>query len=214
MLISDVMTRNVISIPSSMPIVEVRKLFEANRVTRVPVVDKGKLVGLMTRQRLDRVLPTKATSLSVWEINYLLAKITVGEVMVKDVLTVSPTASIEQGVAAAEKAKVGGAVVVDNKGNVVGMVTTTDFFKAIIDKLLGEGKPGVRLTVKNIGPAMALSMILGVIGGLGIRVETLFTIQPGIEKRQDLIIHLDTNDAQIVIKALKEAGFEAEVRPR
>ena len=74
MYIKDIMTMNVITIPSNTSIADAKKIMEAHKIHRLPVVDKGKLVGLVTERRLEAYTPSKATSLSVWEIRYLLNK--------------------------------------------------------------------------------------------------------------------------------------------
>jgi len=106
MKVKDVMTWNVVTIPGDTPIMEAKKIMQTHKVLRIPVVDKGKLVGIVTKERIDRQGPSPATSLSVWEINYLLAKMTVKEIMQKDLVTVTPDTSVEYAVALAQNPKV------------------------------------------------------------------------------------------------------------
>jgi hypothetical protein len=112
---------------------------ETHKVRRLPVVDKGKLVGVVTLDRIVGVGPSPATSLSVWEINYLLAKMKVREVMQKDVVSVGPDVSVEQALARAQAMKVGAAPVVED-GKVVGIITTNDFMLKLLNPALGIGK--------------------------------------------------------------------------
>ena len=86
MKVRDIMTWNVVTVTSDTPIMEARKIMNAHKIRRLPVVDKGKLVGMVSLGRIDRSGPSPATSLSVWEINYLLAKMTVREIMSKDLV--------------------------------------------------------------------------------------------------------------------------------
>ena len=90
MLVRDIMTMNVVTIPSNTPVLEARKIIETHNIRRLPVVDKGKLVGVVTKNMTRQAAPTEATSLSVWEINYLMAKMTVKQIMKKDPVTVTP----------------------------------------------------------------------------------------------------------------------------
>ena len=78
MLVRDAMTTNVVTVASNTPVLEARKIMEVHNVRRIPVVDKGKLVGMVTKNMTRRAAPSDATSLSVWEINYLMAKMTTG----------------------------------------------------------------------------------------------------------------------------------------
>jgi acetoin utilization protein AcuB len=77
MQVKDIMTWNVISVSSDTPIMEARKIMESHKILRLPVVDRGKLMGIVTLNRIVGVGPSPATSLSIWEINYLLAKMKV-----------------------------------------------------------------------------------------------------------------------------------------
>ena len=81
MNVRDIMTTNVVTIPSSTSIADAKRIMEAHRIRRLPVVDKGKLVGIVTERRLESVSPSKAISLTVWELSYLLDKTPVREVM-------------------------------------------------------------------------------------------------------------------------------------
>jgi len=74
MYVKDVMTMNVVSIPSNTTVSDAKKIMDAHKIRRLPVVDRGKLVGIVTERRLEAYTPSKATSLSVWEIGYLLGK--------------------------------------------------------------------------------------------------------------------------------------------
>src|SRR4030043_1356328 len=127
MKVRDVMTWNVVTISSDMPIMEARKVMDAHGIRRLPVVDRGKLVGMVSKERITRTAPSPATSLSVWEINYLLAKMTVKEAMGKDPVTVDPDMSVEAAIALAQKRGVGALPGVE-KNNVVGIAATKVVF--------------------------------------------------------------------------------------
>ena len=86
MLIREIMTTNVVTISSSTSITDAKRIMEAHRFQRLPVVDKGKLVGIVTARRLESVSPSKASSLTVWELSYLLNTTPVKEIMEKNVL--------------------------------------------------------------------------------------------------------------------------------
>ena len=88
MRVREFMTTNLITVSSHTSITYARKFMIAHGIRRLPVVDRGKLVGMVSDRRVAEVSPSAATTLSVWEINYLLSKMTVGEIMTKDVVTV------------------------------------------------------------------------------------------------------------------------------
>jgi acetoin utilization protein AcuB len=150
MRIRDIMTWNVVTVSSDTPIMEARKIMNAHNIRRLPVIDKGKLVGMVSRDGITRASPSPATSLSAWEINYLLAKMTVKDIMSRNLVTVSPATTVESAVALAQNKGVGALPVVED-GTLVGIVTTDDFFYKILNPMLGIGKPGTRLLIGNCG---------------------------------------------------------------
>ncbi len=213
MFVRDVMTTNVITVPSSTSIYDARKIMQAHKFRRLPVVDKGKLVGLVTENSLNEVSPSKATTLSVWELNYLLAKTTLKDVMVKNMVTVTPDQTVEEAVVMAQTNKVGCLPVVED-GKIAGMVTTNDFFYRIINPILGIGKPGIRLTVHKCCRGMDLEKVFGVVKKHNLPIVTMFLDSLPDSPEGDLIIHLDTQDASGVKKELEAAGYEVELRKR
>jgi len=203
------MTWNVVTVPSNLPVMEARKIIDAHGFNRLPVVDKGKLVGMVSRHRIDSAAPSPATSLSVWEINYLLAKITVKEVMVKDVVTVTPDMTVEKGVQMAQDRKVGSLIVVED-GRVVGMVTTNDIFYRILNKVLGINEPGVRFEVVKCPGAKNVAEVMGVLAKHNARVVTYYSIPPAEGSDRNLVVHLDTTDAAPIVAAIKALGYTVE----
>ena len=107
MFVRDIMTTNVVTIPSSTPLADARRIMDAHGIRRIPVVDKGKLVGVVSRDALDKAGPSTLTTFSMHEITYLLSKITVREVMKTDLVTGSPDATVEEAVALAQSRRVG-----------------------------------------------------------------------------------------------------------
>ena len=172
MLIRDVMTINVVTIPSKTSISDARRIMEAHRIQRLPVMDKGKLVGIVTARRLESVSPSKATSLTVWEMSYLLNTTQVKEIMEKKVVTVSPDTTTEEAVAVAQSNKVGCLLVVDS-GQVVGITTTNDFFYKIVNPILGLGTPGTRIEVIGAGSGKGLEEVISTVNKRGLEIITL-----------------------------------------
>jgi len=119
-------------------------LFKKERIRRAPIIKGGKLIGIVSEKDLLNASPSPATTLSVWEMNYLLSKLTVAEVMTKDVITVSEDTPIEEAARIMADNKIGGLPVV--KGTrVVGIITETDLFKMFLE-LMGAREKGVRVT--------------------------------------------------------------------
>jgi acetoin utilization protein AcuB len=135
MLIKDRMTRSPITAPPEMPMQEALKLMRERGIRRLPVVDKkGKLVGIVSDRDLLHASPSDATSLSVWELNYLLSKVTLKDVMTKNVITVTPETPVQEAARIMADKKIGGLPVVQ-AGIVVGVITETDLFRVLLELL-------------------------------------------------------------------------------
>lgn len=145
MLVGERMKFPVISVSPDMPIVEALNLMKHEHIRRMPVVKDGKLVGIVSNEDLLNASPSPVTSLSVWEMNYLLSKIKVKDVMTKKVLTVTEDTPIEEAARIMADNKIGGLPVM-REDLVVGIITETDLFKIFLE-LLGAREMGVRVTV-------------------------------------------------------------------
>lgn len=138
------MSQPVITVPPEMPIGDALQLMQREHIRRLPVVDNGRLVGIVSDKDLLHASPSDATSLSVWELHYLVSKIRVQDVMTTNVVTVHEDTPIEEAAHLMVDNKIGGLPVVNN-GNVVGLITETDLFKMLLE-LMGAREAGVRVT--------------------------------------------------------------------
>lgn len=213
MIVSDVMATNVVSIPSTTSLSEARRIMEARHFRRLPVIDRGKLVGIITRDALDRFGPSKMTTFSIHEISYFLNKITVKNIMHRDVVTCPPTMTVEEAVALAQSKQVGVVVVVENE-SVVGICTTNDFFYRILNPILGIGIPGSRILVRNCNDGPNIAKVLSSINNMNIKITNLFMIDLPETNKHDLIVHLDTTDDDKIVSEIKKLGFDTEDRSR
>jgi len=213
MYMSDVMTTNVVTIPSNTSLAEARRVMEAHHVRRIPVVDRGMLVGIVTRDQLDRIGPSQISSFNIHDLTRLLNKVTVKDVMTKNPITVSPDTTVEEGVTLAQEKKIGALLVVDN-GRLVGIATTNDFFYKILNPILGIGKTGSRLIVKNCGGTKHIEKIIATINRLGLEVETIFMLPVPERDQHNFVIHLTSEDPVLLMEELRKIGCEVERRAR
>ncbi|RLA96902.1 MAG: acetoin dehydrogenase [Deltaproteobacteria bacterium] len=211
MLVRDVMTSNVITIPSDTPVLEAERILAFHKFERLPIVDKGKLVGLVTKDDLLKAEPSSATSLSRGELLYLLSKLTVKEIMKKNVVTVPPDIPVELATAIAQKNRVGCLPVVEGD-RVVGILTTNDIFYKILNPLFGIGETGKRIIIYEGGERDKMQKVLESINKLDLKIKTFWTIKSPDTDKNDLIVHLDAEDISQLISELKELGFSVEER--
>jgi acetoin utilization protein AcuB len=149
MFVRDWMTKNPKTVPSKTPVMEAMQMLREGGYRRLPVVDNGKLVGIATDKDLKEATPSKATTLSIYELNYLLSKLTIKDVMKTPVYSVSAGDPVETAALLMEEKKVSGLTVVDSADGdkVVGILTITDILRAFVTALgLREG--GTRLTIR------------------------------------------------------------------
>ena len=165
MLVGERMKHPVITVSPDMPIVEALNLMKRERIRRAPVVKDGKIVGIVSDKDLLNASPSPATSLSVWEMNYLLSKIMVKEVMSKKVLTVGEDTPIEEAARIMADNKIGGLPVMRDD-HVVGIITETDLFKIFLE-LMGAREMGVRVTALISEQTGTLARITQAIASLG-----------------------------------------------
>jgi len=144
MFVGERMSRPVISVSPDSPINEVLAMFRKEHIRRAPVMKDGKLVGIVTENDLLNASPSTVTTLSIWEMNYLISKVLIKNVMTKKVITVDKDTPIEEAARIMADKKLGG-VPVTSLGKVVGMITETDLFKIFLE-LMGARQNALRVT--------------------------------------------------------------------
>lgn len=139
MFVREKMTTSVITLSTDAPFQDAFNLMKEHKIRRIPVVDaKRKLVGIVSERDLLHAAPSPATSLSIWEMNYLLWKLDLSNLMSKNVVTVTPNTLLQDAATLMIKNKIGGLPVVDDEFRVIGVITETDIFKAFVELLTTE----------------------------------------------------------------------------
>lgn len=209
MFVKEWMTSDPKIVRSTTPVMEAMHILRDGGFRRLPVVDDGKLVGIVTDRDLKEATPSKASTLSVYELNYLLSKLTVGEVMVKPVLTVAPDDPIENAALIMEEKKISGLPVIEGE-KVVGIVTITDILSTFVDALgLKQGgkrltvylpdEPGILQKVARAGPPSNISAVVTA----GVREG----------QRRELVLRVTGEGADDFANRLEAEGVEiADVR--
>ena len=202
MFAGDCMSRPVITIHKEMPIQEALNLMVRERIRRLPVIDRhANLIGIVSERDLFHAAPSDAISLSIWELNYLISKITVEEIMTREVITVQEQVPIEEVARIMTDRKIGGLPVLRD-GRVVGIITETDLLK-VLPELLGAGDPGIRLTARianSLERQAGLSRAIFEIGG---RILALGTIPSESPETSEILMKIEgipTHQLRVVVE--------------
>lgn len=131
-LVKEWMTKRVISIIPATPISTAHQVMKEHGIRRLPVLDDGRMVGIITIGDVREASPSDATTLSIWELNYLWAQLTAEKIMTRKVLVVHPTTPILDAAELMLNQKVSGLPVVNAQGELVGMITESDIFKMLV----------------------------------------------------------------------------------
>lgn len=206
MSVSDFMTKTLIVAQPEMKIFDAVDLMKKNNIHRLPVVEKERIVGLITEGTIQSAMPSKATSLSVYEVNYLLNKTTVADVMVKEVQTIKPEASLEDGIYQMRQNNIGVLPVVDANEQLVGIITNNDIFDAFL-KITGYNDGGTRIQLRipedHEGILADITKLLA---------ENDFSILTVVVNRKELetIIELqiESRETTKIEQILKTAGYD------
>jgi len=202
MLVRDRMTAPVITVQPRTPIYEALALMKEKRIRRLPVIKGQRLAGIVTWTDLMLVSPSPATSLTAWEIPYLLMKTPVGEVMTREPVTITPPSTIEEAALLMRQFKIGGLPVLEQQ-TLVGIITESDLFDAFI-ALMGLHRGGARLTVQPVDRPAGLEEIVRTIRDCGVQILSLAAyVEDG---SSHVVVRVNSPYPLHVIQALEESG--------
>jgi len=205
MRIRDIMSANVVAVDEKTSIHDAKKVMEAHKIRRLPVMKKDKLVGYLTERMLLEASPSPATALSIHELHYLLAKMTVKEIMVKKPFTVSPDMPPEEAMQLGQEMGYGGFPVVEN-GRLVGVVTESDIVR-LMTRVLGVTKKGKRITIKTSNAFGNMQKIMSILDANKAVLLSLMSLKEPDEEGWLIVLRLDSDNAEPIAKELTSAGF-------
>jgi len=199
MFVRDRMSSPAVTIAPDTPFQDALQQMRDHGFRRLPVVDpKGRLVGIVSERDLLHAAPTSATSLSIWEVHYLLWKIEVRELMTREVITTTPDTPIEDAARLMATNKIGGLPVVDGDGRVTGVITETDIFRAFVEMFAG-GHVGVRLTLQVPERKGVLAALSRAIADLGGSIESVGTFYGEVAGERGVVVKVrDVSQGQLV----------------
>ena len=174
MLVKNWMSKNVITVDVDDSMQDAMKRMKEKDIRMLPVLKKGKLVGVVTDRDLKRASASDATTLDVHELLYLVSKIKVGNIMTKDPITVPQNFTVEETAVVLLKNKISGAPVVDQNGQLVGTITQTDLFRVLVS-LTGVGKGGIQFAFQLEDRPGSIKEVADVIRLYGGRMVSILT---------------------------------------
>ncbi|NIS67576.1 MAG: CBS domain-containing protein [Proteobacteria bacterium] len=206
MRIKDVMTENPITVEADALVIDAQKIMKEKNIRRLCVIEKGKLVGIVTQHDLLKSSPSPATSLSVWEINYLWGKMKVRDVMHRNPLTVSPETTFEEALVLGQKNKIGSFPVTDN-GKLVGITTESDIVR-LVTRVLGLGEEGSRITIEGLEMKLGmLSKIISVVDQHKTVILSMMSLPKPKKNDVMIILRLKTKDPEAIASDLRKMGL-------
>jgi len=199
------MTRDPVTVTPETSFQEALKIIRERKIRRLPVLDeRGHLVGIVAEKDLLYASPSPATSLSIFEMHYLLAKLRVKDIMTREVITTTGDTPLEDAACLMVTRKIGCLPVVED-GQVVGIITETDIFKTFVE-LLGGGKRGLRLTLRVPERKGVLAAITGEITKRGGNILNLGTFAGADPTERFLVIRVQEVSREELIPALEALG--------
>ena len=206
MFVRERMSSPAVTITPETTFQDALKLMRDRKFRRLPVVDEaGRLVGIVSERDLLHASPSPATSLSVFEVNYLLWKLKIADMMTHNVISIASDAPIENAAGLMVSNKVGGLPVVDRDNKVIGLITETDIFRAFVE-LLGGGEKGLRLTLSVPSGSGTLAKLATAITELGGVILSVGSLDRETDGKREVIVKVRGVKRDEVIAAMERLG--------
>lgn len=208
MYIKDYMTTDLVTITPNTSVTKAQDLLKKHDINRLPVVENEQLVGLITKDILIKHSPSGATSLSAHEVNYLLEKTVVKDIMKKKIMTIEPNRLIEEAASIMRANNIGVLVVTENE-QLVGIITDKDIFKAFVD-VSGYDTPGTSIVVELVGDRKG---VIEEIGDALVEADINLTHMIVYHNENNtirIVLHVDAVDPTTLTDAIQARGYEVK----
>jgi acetoin utilization protein AcuB len=207
MKVKQFMTTDVVAVSEDTSLHDAEKIMKAHGIRRLPVMRKDKLVGLVTERMLVEASASSAKPLTIHELQYLLAKMTVKDIMVKSPFTVSPELPAEEAMELGQEMGYSGFPVLEN-GRLVGVVTESDIVR-IMTRVLGVREKGKRIDIRTSKRFGNMKRIMKILDEHRTVLLSMMTLPPDEDEGPWLIVlRLKGENANSVIEEIKSAGFK------
>ena len=208
MYIKDYMTTDLVTITPNTSVTKAQDLLKKHDINRLPVVENEQLVGLITKDILIKHSPSGATSLSAHEVNYLLEKTVVKDIMKKKIMTIEPNRLIEEAASIMRANNIGVLVVTENE-QLVGIITDKDIFKAFVDVSCYD-TPGTSIVVELVGDRKG---VIEEIGDALVEADINLTHMIVYHNENNtirIVLHVDAVDPTTLTDAIQARGYEVK----
>lgn len=203
MLVQNWMTRNPTTIEADTPFLEARLILKEKKIRHLPVLDRGRLIGVVSDRDLKEAAPSGATTLDVYELNYLLAKMKVRDLIKRDPITIKPTNSVEKAAQMMHDHKIGCLPVVDDAGALVGLITETELLEVMVE-ILGYKEKGTRIAFEVPDSPEACQELVHVLRDFRLDFRSIVSsalhTRPGY---RDFVIRVKGEQADALVKELR-----------
>ena len=206
MRIRDVMTRNPVTVASETPAVEAHRLMKERGFRRLPVVDDGRLVGIVTLKDLEEAAPAPTSSVNLYDLHYFLSKMKVKEVMKRNPVTLSPETPFEEALKLGQEKKISSFPVVED-GKLVGITTESDIVR-LLGRALGLDEGGMRVTLEGFsGKPRDLEKVLAILDGHGAVILSMISLPRPDRGDRMMVFRVKTDRPEPLKEILKKEGF-------
>lgn len=207
MYIKDHMTRNPITVTKDVSLTQATNIMGTNKFHRLPVVDdKGHLIGLVTGGLVEESSGARNTSLSIYELNYLLNRTKVEDIMIKDVVTIGPDEFLEEAALRMENHGISVLPVVDGENKVIGIITEKDIFKAFVD-LMGYTIQGTRFVIKVEDKPGVFARLCGLFAQENANLESVAVYHNNERGTEAMVKATGEVSVERMQQVLEEGGF-------
>lgn len=209
MLVRNWMTTDVVSVGPDTSMLKIGKILREKNIRRLPVVDKdGVLIGIVSDRDVRDASPSKATTLDMYEMNYLLAEIKAREIMTSHPCTIRATDSVDRAAMLMIDKKIGGLPVVDEKNHLVGIITEQDVFNALVE-ITGAREGGIQIGIEIPNQPGAMKPIFDLIRLHGARILTVLSTNNHSGNRHVFIRLREISDEGQLTALLEDVGEKA-----
>jgi acetoin utilization protein AcuB len=206
MRIKQIMTKNPVTVSPDTLVLDAQRIMKEKNIRRLPVIEKGKLAGIVTKHDLFEAAPSLPGSASIHDLNYLLSKMKVKEIMKKNPVTVTPDTPFEDALRIGQENKIGSFPVMDN-GKLVGITTESDIVRFLIHSL-GIHEEGSRITIVGLGKKLGdLEKIISITDQHKLIILSMIVVPRPKEGDWMIALRLNTKDPKTIIQDFKKEGY-------